>query len=88
MATAFVASARARTDAYRGIDRGDLPASTDIVFTLDVIVGAVFQRTLVVPEPMTGGLDQAIIDLILPTPNPGNSPVTDIGGEAAGLETF
>ncbi|MEE9473392.1 MAG: TetR/AcrR family transcriptional regulator, partial [Acidimicrobiia bacterium] len=37
----------------RGINRGDLPAGTDSVFTLDVIVGAVFQRTLVVPEPMT-----------------------------------
>jgi AcrR family transcriptional regulator len=71
----------------RGINRGDLPASTDIAFTLDVVVGAVFQRTLVVPEPMTAGLDQAIIDLILPTPNPGNGHVVDIGGEAAGLET-
>ncbi len=71
----------------RGINRGDFPASTDSVFILDVVVGAVFQRTLVVPEPMTGGLDQAILDLILPTPNPGNSPVADFGGEAVSLET-
>ncbi len=71
----------------RGINRGDLPASTDIVFALDVIVGAVFQRTLVVAQPMIEGLDQAIIDLILPRPDPENRPVADIGGEAAGLET-
>jgi AcrR family transcriptional regulator len=51
----------------RGIDRGDLPANTDVAFTLDVIVGTVFQRTLVVPQPLTEGLDQNIIDLIAPT---------------------
>ncbi len=71
----------------RGINRGDFPANTDPVFTLDVIVGAVFQRTLVIPQPMTEGIDQAIIDLILPTPDPGNRPVADVGGEAASLET-
>ncbi|MCP4303389.1 MAG: TetR/AcrR family transcriptional regulator [bacterium] len=49
----------------RGIDRGDLPADTDIVFTLDVIVGTVFQRTLVVAQPQTEGLSRSIIDLLI-----------------------
>jgi hypothetical protein len=71
----------------RGINRGDFPTSTDIAFILDVMVGAVFQRTLVIPEPMTGGLDQAIIDLILPALDPGIRPVADIGDEAGSLGT-
>ncbi len=50
----------------RGIDRGDLPPDTDIQFTLDVIVGVVFQRTLTLAQPMTDGLEQAILKLVLP----------------------
>jgi AcrR family transcriptional regulator len=49
----------------RGIDRGDLPADTDIAFALDVIVGTVFQRTLVVAQPQTEGLSRSIIDLLV-----------------------
>ncbi|MCP4223408.1 MAG: hypothetical protein GY773_08720 [Actinomycetia bacterium] len=50
----------------RGIDRGDFPAETDITLILDVIVGTVFQRTLVVAQPLTEGLASLIIDLIIP----------------------
>lgn len=50
----------------RGIDRGDFPADIDVIFTLDVIVGTVFQRTLVLPEPMTDGLAGSIVDLLIP----------------------
>lgn len=52
----------------RGVDRGDLPPGSDTQFTLDVIVGTVFQRTLTLAQPMTEGLAQNIIDLIVPTP--------------------
>lgn len=52
----------------RGINRGDLPASTNAAFILDVIVGTVFQRTLVLAQPNTDGLAETIIDLIAPTP--------------------
>lgn len=49
----------------RGVARGDLPPDTDIQFILDVIVGVVFQRTLVMAQPMTEGLEQRILDLVL-----------------------
>jgi AcrR family transcriptional regulator len=51
----------------RGMARGDLPPDLDVEFTLDVIVGVAFQRTLVTAEPMTEGLDEAILDLVLPS---------------------
>ncbi len=50
----------------RGINRGDFSLDTDIQFTLDVIVGVVFQRTLTLAQPMTDGLEQAILKLVLP----------------------
>jgi AcrR family transcriptional regulator len=50
----------------RGMERGDLPAATDVQLVLDVVVGTVFQRTLVMRDPMTEGLPEAIVDLILP----------------------
>jgi AcrR family transcriptional regulator len=49
----------------RGIDRGDIPSGSDIPFTIDMIVGTVFQRVLIVPEPMTEGLAVGIVDLVL-----------------------
>ncbi|MCP4384312.1 MAG: TetR/AcrR family transcriptional regulator [Hyphomicrobiales bacterium] len=49
----------------RGIERGDLPPDTDVQFLLDVIVGTVFQRTLVLREPMTEGLVEQILALVL-----------------------
>jgi AcrR family transcriptional regulator len=50
----------------RGIDRGDLPAESDVSFILDVIVGTVFQRTLILREADTGELAEKIGDLIMP----------------------
>ena len=50
----------------RGIERGDLSADTDVQFLLDVVVGTVFQRTLVVREPMIDGLAEQILSLVLP----------------------
>ena len=49
----------------RGIARGDLPADTDPDLYLDVLVGTVFQRTLVVAAPTTAGLDEALVGMIL-----------------------
>ena len=51
----------------RGVGRGDLLADTDVQFLLDVIVGTVFQRTLVMREPMTEGLVEQILELVLRT---------------------
>jgi hypothetical protein len=50
----------------RGRKRGDLPAGTEINFILDTIIGVVFQRTLTLAQPMTDGLEEAILNLILP----------------------
>lgn len=49
----------------RGIDRGDLPAETDVTFALDVIVGTVFQRTVIIPYPSTAGIERTITALFL-----------------------
>lgn len=48
----------------RGIERGDL-AIDDAQFVLDVIVGTVFQRTLVMKEPMITGLTDNLLGLLL-----------------------
>jgi len=53
---------------HRGVDRGDLPVGTDVAFVLDVIVGTVFQRTLVLREPDTRGLVDKLVDLVLRDP--------------------
>lgn len=62
----------------RGVARGDLPPDTDVEFLLDVIVGTVFQRALVVREPATGGLARKLLRMILPTklvrPRPRGTP--------------
>jgi AcrR family transcriptional regulator len=49
----------------RGVARGDLPAETDVPFLLDVIVGTVFQRTVINAVPAADGLPAAIVDLVL-----------------------
>jgi AcrR family transcriptional regulator len=49
----------------RGVARGDFAPGTDIPLVVDLMVGIVFQRVLIVPEPMTGGLAEAITDLVL-----------------------
>jgi len=59
----------------RGIERGDV-TSTNTQFVLDVIVGTVFQRTLVMKEPMTEGLADNLLRLIL---------TRDIPGETQGM---
>lgn len=52
----------------RGIARGDLPAGTDPGLYLDMLVGTVFQRTLVIAHPDTQGLAEALVDVILMGP--------------------
>lgn len=49
----------------RGVERGDLPPDTDVAFVLDVIVGTVFQRTVVNAAQATDRLDEAIVQLAL-----------------------
>jgi AcrR family transcriptional regulator len=49
----------------RGVARGDLPADADRELYLDVLVGTVFQRTLVLARPATAGLGEALVELIL-----------------------
>lgn len=49
----------------RGVERGDLPATTDVGFLLDVIVGTVFQRTVTIGVPATDGLEASIVSLVL-----------------------
>ncbi len=48
----------------RGIERGDM-ASDNTQFILDVIVGTVFQRTLIIKEPMTEGLADHLLGLLI-----------------------
>jgi AcrR family transcriptional regulator len=57
--SAFEALERAR-------ERGDLSAE-DLHFLLDVIVGTVFQRTLVMKEPMIEGLKENLLSVIFST---------------------
>ncbi len=48
----------------RGIARGDLPANLDVQFAIDLLVGTIFQRVLIIHEPMTEGLAQRLVDLV------------------------
>lgn len=50
----------------RAVERGDLPATTDVQFLLNVIVGTVFQSTITIASPMTDGLEDALLELVLP----------------------
>lgn len=49
----------------RGVTRGDLPPESDVLFLLDVIVGTVFQRAVILTGADTDGLGQAILGLVL-----------------------
>jgi AcrR family transcriptional regulator len=49
----------------RGVARGDLRSDLDVELALDVLVGTVFQRTLVVPTPMTEGLSASLVDALI-----------------------
>jgi hypothetical protein len=48
----------------RAVERGDLPPDTDVLFTLNVIVGTVFQCTITPAAPMTAGLEEGSLELI------------------------
>lgn len=56
----------------RGVARGDV-ASSDNQFVLDVIVGTVFQRALVMKEPMTEGLADDLLRLLMARRKPNDS---------------
>jgi AcrR family transcriptional regulator len=49
----------------RGIDRGDIPAGTDIELFMDAIAGTIFYRQLVSGTPITRDLAAKIADLLL-----------------------
>jgi len=49
----------------RGVSRGDLPRALDVQFVIDVLVGTIFQRVLIVPQPMTKGLAKRLVDLVM-----------------------
>lgn len=49
----------------RAIARGDLPSDVDHDLYLDLLVGTVFQRTLVRASPATAGLEEALVRVIL-----------------------
>ncbi|MDH3295301.1 MAG: TetR/AcrR family transcriptional regulator [Acidimicrobiia bacterium] len=53
----------------RARQRGDLPPESDPDFLLNVIVGTVFQCTIVPASPMLGGLEERLVDLVLPPPD-------------------
>lgn len=47
----------------RGVTRGDLHPDLDVDLALDILVGTVLQRTLVVPEPKTEGLSTSLASI-------------------------
>lgn len=56
-----------RVSAFEALERakGRSEISTeDLHFLLDVIVGTVFQRTLVIKEPMIDGLKESLLGII------------------------
>jgi AcrR family transcriptional regulator len=50
----------------RAQDRGDLAPDVDPGFLLNVVVGTVFQCTIVPAAPMIDGLEDRLVDLVLP----------------------
>jgi AcrR family transcriptional regulator len=48
----------------RGIERGDLPADTDIELFMDALAGTVFYRQLVTGLPITDDLAERIVTLL------------------------
>lgn len=49
----------------RGVARGDLRHDLDVGLALDVLVGTVLQRTLVVAEPKTEGLSASLAEILV-----------------------
>lgn len=48
----------------RAMARGELPADLDLGLAMDLLVGTVFQRTLVIARPATDGLPEALVALL------------------------
>jgi AcrR family transcriptional regulator len=51
----------------RGVARGDLRADLDVELALDLLVGTVLQRTLVVAAPKVEGLAESLVDVLVST---------------------
>lgn len=49
----------------RGIERGELPADTDIPLALDLLIGAVMHRRLFFDEVFTDGAATGLVDAVL-----------------------
>lgn len=49
----------------RGVRRGDLSPDADLLFLLDMIVGTVFQRAVILGGADADGLEEAILGLVL-----------------------
>jgi AcrR family transcriptional regulator len=56
---------RARPIFTRAIERGELPADTDIELALDLLYGAVYHRFLQGHLPLSRGFVEAVIDAVL-----------------------
>lgn len=57
----------------RAIDRGELPAGTDIELALDLITGPVIMRVFVMGESLAGDYSERLIDAVLRTLQPGRA---------------
>jgi len=51
----------------RAIDRGELPADTDIEIALDLITGPVIMRVFIMGEPLDADYSERLIDAVLRT---------------------
>lgn len=51
-----------------GIDNGEFPADLDARLTADLLVGPIFYRRLMSPEPMEASAVARLIDQVLPPP--------------------
>ncbi|PJN23766.1 TetR/AcrR family transcriptional regulator [Kitasatospora sp. CB02891] len=64
--SAFLTERRANCAAVvrRGVDRGDLPADTDVELFMDALAGAVFYRRLVTGLPIDDGLPERLVRIL------------------------
>ena len=63
-----------RVPLLRAVDRGELPADTDIDVAVDQLVGPIYYRVLVTGQPVTRPFTDALADRFL---SQNNSPVKD-----------
>jgi AcrR family transcriptional regulator len=63
----FLADRKARTRAVlqRGIDRGELPADTDVAAMSSKLVGPIFHRLMVTQEPLNDAFVDTLVDALL-----------------------